>query len=165
MQDNQYKRVVLVSGYYSPIHAGHIDYFRLAKEFAGTCGSVYAIVNSDEQSILKKKYSFVPQEDRLSVVGACRYVDKAILSIDFDRTVCATIKMICDMAKEENHIYLTPTHFLNGGDVTVSSSCPESSICELNNIELVYGLGEKIQSSSWILEKSVQEAYNIMYHI
>jgi len=143
-------KVVIVSGYYSPVHSGHIEYFRLAKEFAGEDGVVYAIVNSDAQSLLKKKYSFMPQEDRLVVIGACRYIDKAILSIDKNRTVCDTIQMICD-----NDSYFKPTHFANGGDVTSESSCPEKEVCDKNGIELVYGLGDKIQSSSWIIEKSI----------
>jgi cytidyltransferase-like protein len=148
------RSIVIVSGYYSPIHSGHIEYFKLAKEFAGENGLVYAIVNSDKQSILKKKYSFIPEQDRLSVVSACRYIDKAFLSIDTDRTVCATIKMICKNVKV--------THFANGGDVTALSSCPETTVCEENGINLVYGLGDKIQSSSWILEKSIKEAYKFI---
>jgi D-beta-D-heptose 7-phosphate kinase/D-beta-D-heptose 1-phosphate adenosyltransferase len=151
------RRVVVVSGYYNPIHQGHIEYFRLAKEFAGEDGLVYAIVNSDKQSILKKKFSFVPQQDRVAVVGAMKYVDRAILSIDDDRTVCKTIQMLCD-----SEFYAKPTHFANGGDVTTESSCPENDVCNINDITLVYGLGDKIQSSSWILEKSVKEAYQAM---
>jgi D-beta-D-heptose 7-phosphate kinase/D-beta-D-heptose 1-phosphate adenosyltransferase len=144
-------KVVVISGYMSPIHQGHIEYFRLAKEFAGKDGSVYVIVNSDQQSVLKKGYSFVPEDDRLAIVGAVRYVDKAILSIDTDRTVCKTIQMLYDTEVNK------PTHFANGGDVTESNACPEGAVCAANGIELVYGLGDKIQSSSWILEKSIKE--------
>lgn len=39
------KKVVVISGYFSPSHAGHCDYARLAKEFAGPDGIVYVIVN------------------------------------------------------------------------------------------------------------------------
>jgi D-beta-D-heptose 7-phosphate kinase/D-beta-D-heptose 1-phosphate adenosyltransferase len=151
-------KVVVVSGYFSPIHEGHVEYFRMAKQYAGPNGLVYVIVNSDVQSILKKKFSFVPEQDRLAVIRAIKYVDRAILSIDTDRTVCKTIQMICD-----NKYFQTPTHFANGGDVTCSSPCPEESVCDENGINLVYGLGDKIQSSSWILEKSVLEAYKHMF--
>ena len=150
------KKVVVVSGYYSPLHEGHIDYFRMAREFAGDDGIVYAIVNSDKQSILKKKYSFIPEETRMTVVSALKYIDKAILSIDEDRTVCKTIQYICDN-------YHKPTHFANGGDVTKDSKCPEEQVCIDNDIKLLYGLGDKIQSSSWILEKSVKEAYKFIF--
>lgn len=151
------KKVVVVSGYMSPIHAGHCDYFRLAKEFAGHDGIVYAIVNSDYQSTLKKGFSFVPEQDRLAVVQSLKYVDQAFLSIDKDRTVCATIEWLCNNAE------FKPTHFCNGGDVTPNSPCPEEVICKKHGIELVYGLGDKVQSSSWILDKSVKEAYQILF--
>lgn len=133
-----------------------MEYARLAKDFAGEDGVVLCIVNNDAQSVLKKGYSFVPEKDRMAVMGALRYVDEAILSIDTDRTVRATIQWICE------HYPHKPTHFLNGGDVTANSKCPEEEVCEANGIELVYGFGDKIQSSSWILEKSVRTAYEVM---
>lgn len=152
------EKVVIVSGYFSPIHEGHVEYFRMAKEFAGPNGIVYVIVNSDVQSILKKKFSFVPENDRIAVIRAIRYIDKCVLSIDTDRTVCKTIEMLCN---SEGFKY--PTHFANGGDVTSMSHCPEENICKKYGINLVYGLGDKIQSSSWILEKSIKEAYNCIF--
>lgn len=153
------RKVVLVSGYFSPAHFGHMEYFRLAKEFAGEDGLVYAIVNSDHQSCLKKGFSFVPEQDRLAVISSLRYVDKAFLSIDKDRTVCETIQWICDNVEPK------PTHVLNGGDVTADAPCPEEGVCNKNDIEAVYGFGDKVQSSSWILDKSVKEAYKHMFEL
>jgi cytidyltransferase-like protein len=149
------RRVAIISGYANVCHRGHIEYARLAKEFVGPDGFVYFIVNSDKQSMLKKGYIFVPEEDRLAIMGALKYVDEAILSIDLDRSVCKTIEMLCMRD-------IKPTHFLNGGDVTVDKKCPEEDICIVHGIDLLYGFGEKIQSSSWILEKSVVAAYNVM---
>jgi len=142
-------KVVIVSGYYNPIHEGHIEYFRMAKEFAGPGGTLIAIVNTDHQSFLKKNSSLVPEKDRLAVVSAIRHVDRALLSIDTDRTVRATIEKLYTE-------YPRPTHFANGGDVTSTSPCAEAGLCESLGIKLVYGLGEKIQSSSWIIEKSTR---------
>ena len=144
-------KVVVVSGYFNPIHRGHIEYFRLAKEFAQD-GKLIVIVNNDFQAKLKKNYSFIPEKDRLEIIKSIKYVDHALLSIDTDRTVCKTLEMI---SKEIPVV----THFANGGDVTVDSPCPEEAVCRENCINMVYGLGDKIQSSSWILEKSVKEAY------
>ncbi len=149
-------KVVVISGYFSPVHHGHCEYARMAKEFAGPDGYVYVIVNNDYQSILKKGFSFVPENDRLAVMSSLKYVDKAVLSIDKDRTVQATIQMICDTMTPR------PTHFANGGDVTPGKS-PEDEVCAKNNIEMVFGLGDKVQSSSWILEKSVKDAYDLMF--
>ncbi len=42
--------------------------------------------------------------------------------------------------------------FANGGDQN-NDSIPEVSICKELGIELIEGLGEKIQSSSWLLKK------------
>ena len=152
------RRVVVISGYANPIHRGHCDYCRLAKEFAGPDGLVYFIVNSDAQSRLKKGFSFVPEEDRLAVVGAIRHVDRAVLSIDDDRTVCRTIEWLLSSSDFER-----PTHFANGGDVTAYSPAPESAVCASNGIAMVYGLGDKVQSSSWILERSVMDAYEALF--
>jgi cytidyltransferase-like protein len=152
-----HRKVVVISGYYNPVHAGHVEYARLAKEFAGKDGLVYVIVNSDKQAVLKKKFSFVPENDRLAVMSALKYVDKAFLSIDKDRTVCKTIQMLCDTMEPK------PTHFANGGDVTPDAPCPEEVVCSQNGMQLVYGLGDKIQSSSWILDKSVKDAYNVLF--
>ncbi len=151
-------KVGIISGYWVCCHEGHLEYAKLAKEFLGDDGFLYCIVNSDHQSILKKGFSFVPEKDRLALMGAIRYIDKAILSIDKDRTVCETIQYICDNLEPK------PQFFINGGDVTATSKCPEEDVCHKNNIELIYGFGDKIQSSSWILEKSVKVAYEKMYN-
>ena len=45
------------------------------------------------------------------IVSNIKAVDKAILSIDKDRTVCATIKMIAEQFENEFDLY-----FANGGD-------------------------------------------------
>jgi D-beta-D-heptose 7-phosphate kinase/D-beta-D-heptose 1-phosphate adenosyltransferase len=150
------KPVVVVSGYFNPLHRGHIEYFKLAKQYAGKDGLVYVIVNSDNQSLLKKKFSFIPEEDRLEIIKAIKYVDYAMISIDTDRTVCKSIEWLCNNKKK-------PTHFANGGDVNVNNKCPEEQVCVMYGINLLYGLGDKIQSSSWILEKSVKEAHNILF--
>ena len=148
-------KTVVISGYFNPIHEGHIEYFKLAKQFAGKDGKLFVIVNTDHQSKLKKNYTFIPEIDRLAVVKAIRYVDYALLSIDNDLTVCKTLELLCKMSPK-------PTHFANGGDATADFPCPEEHICNENGINLVYGLGDKIQSSSWIVEKSVREAYHYL---
>ena len=76
-----------------------------------------------------------------------RVVDNAILSIDKDRTVCQTIASI---AKEYGQEY--DLAFANGGDQN-NNTIPERPICEKMGIALLDGLGDKIQSSSWLLKK------------
>ena len=98
--------------------------------------------------MLKKGSSLVPQEDRRRVVEAIRYVDAAIVSVDSDRTVRETLRQL--RAADPR-----PTHFVNGGDIV--SSCSEERVCEELGIHLVYGLGDKIQSSSWILKRAARQ--------
>ena len=129
--------IVCVSGYFKPIHYGHIEYFQKAKEL-GT--KLFVIVNSDKQSLLKKGSSFMPEQERLKIVRSISCVDSAIISMDEDRTVCKTLRLI------------HPHIFANGGDQN-NEIIPEKTVCEELGIKLADGLGDKIQSSSWLLEK------------
>ena len=153
----QQKKVVIISGYMDIMHNGHLEYAIEAKELAGPDGIVVCIINSDHQAGLKKGYSFVPEKDRLAIAGAIRYVDKAVLSIDKDRTVCKTIRMLYDTEE------FKPTHFFNAGDVTPEKPAPEAITCAELGIEMCYGNGPKIQSSSWIIGNSVKIAYEKMF--
>ena len=73
-------------------------------------------------------------------------VDKVFLSIDQDRTVCNTIKKISEDFGSEFELY-----FANGGDQN-NNTIPEKDICDKLGIKLIDGLGDKIQSSSWLLK-------------
>lgn len=129
--------LVCVSGYFNPIHIGHIEYFERSKKL-GT--KLVVIVNNDKQSILKKGKTFMNENERLQIVRSLRIVDMAVLSIDEDRTVCKTLESV------------RPHIFTNGGDQN-NESIPEKEICDKLGIKLVDGMGEKIQSSSWLIEK------------
>ncbi len=129
--------IVCVSGYFNPLHIGHIEYFEKSKQL-GT--KLVVIVNNDKQSMLKKGTSFMPENERLQIIRSLKIVDMAVLSIDEDRTVCKTLESV------------RPHIFTNGGDQT-NDIIPEKSVCDKLNIKLVDGLGLKIQSSSWLLSK------------
>jgi len=58
-----------------------------------------------------------------------------------------SIKMVFNKFGNECQLVLA-----NGGDLN-NATIPERSICEDLGIELIDGLGEKIQSSSWLLNK------------
>jgi len=132
------QRIVCVSGYFNPLHAGHIEYFEKSKALGD---KLIVIVNNDKQSFLKKGSSFMPENERLTIIRSLRIVDFAILSIDEDRTVCKTLESV------------RPHIFSNGGDQT-NDSIPEGPICEKLGIQMIDGLGDKIQSSSWLLAKN-----------
>ena len=137
------QRVVIVSGYFNPIHKGHIEYFENAKK----CGDqLWVIVNSDLQRDMKGSAAFQDENERLKIVSSLRVVDKAFISIDHDKTVCKTIE---DIVKN-NNTHHRKFMFANGGDQN-NHSIPEAQIRKELGIELVDGLGDKIQSSSWLL--------------
>lgn len=130
--------IVCASGYFNPLHYGHIEYLQKSKDLG--C-KLIVIVNNDKQSILKKGTTFMSDVERLKIVRSLECVDAAILSVDEDRTVCKTLQLI------------HPDIFTSGGDQS-NDSIPEKEICERVGIQLVDGLGEKVQSSSWLLEKA-----------
>jgi cytidyltransferase-like protein len=138
------KKAIIVSGYFNPIHKGHLEYFQNAKKLADV---LFVIVNNDHQRALKQSKEFQLEDERMLIVSSLKPVDKAVLSIDTDRTVCDTIASI---AKEYGQEY--DLAFANGGDQN-NQTIPERPICEKMGIALLDGLGDKIQSSSWLLKK------------
>ena len=125
-------KVVVTSGYFDPLHVGHLECLELASELGD---KLIVIVNSDLQAKQKKGKSFMMEEDRLKIVAALRCVDEVFLSIDKDSTQRESLK------------HLKPDIFAKGGDRT-SDEIPELSICRELGIRIVDGLGKKIRSSS-----------------
>ena len=138
------KKGIIVSGYFNPIHKGHIEYFNNAKTLAD---ELFVIVNSDHQRALKGSKEFQQESERVFIVSNIKSVDHCVLSIDQDRTVCKTIEKI---ALDFGDAY--DLSFANGGDQN-NNTIPERPICNQMGIILVDGLGDKIQSSSWLLKK------------
>ena len=135
-------KIVITSGYFNPVHKGHLELFYNAKEV----GDVWVIVNNDHQRKLKGSKEFMLEDERLEIITALKVVDVALLSIDKDKTQCATLKYIGENYGDTHQLY-----FANGGDQD-NSSIPEVDVCNEFNITLIDGLGGKIQSSSWLLK-------------
>ena len=126
--------VVAVSGYFDPLHVGHLEYIKMAKQLGD---KLVVIVNSDKQALLKKGKSFMNENDRVEIVAALKYVDEVFLSIDEDKSVCKSLEDI------------KPDIFANGADRSLSE-IPETAVMKKYNIKMVDGLGEKNRSSSAI---------------
>ena len=86
--------VTVASGYFNPLHVGHLEYLRLSK--IGTT-KLIVIVNNDKQVLLKKGKIFMKQDERMEIIKALKYVDQVVLSIDEDRSVSKTLEMIYHM--------------------------------------------------------------------
>lgn len=124
-------RVVCTSGYFNPIHIGHLNLLKEAKKHGDY---LVVIVNNDEQVKLKGSKPFMNEKERMEIIKAIKYVDKVVLSIDKDRTVMKTLER------------LNPDVFVKGGDST-EDNVPEKAL----GIEIVLGVGGgKVQSSSWL---------------
>lgn len=137
-------KAIIVSGYFNPIHQGHLELFEKAKS-AGD--ELWVIVNNDLQRELKGSKEFMDENERLIIVSAIKHVDKALISIDQDKTQRATLTHLADKFGANFDLF-----FANGGDQN-NESIPEVDVCREKGIGLLEGLGDKIQSSSWLLKK------------
>ena len=140
------KTIGIVSGYFNPIHTGHLDYIEGAKSM---CDYLIVIVNNDEQVIIKGSTLFMNQKDRSRIVMALRAVGNVFISIDTDDSVVETIRRIHGLYLVDGYNF----KFMNGGD-RKPDNAPEGDFCRKNNIEAVYNVGgEKTCSSSELLKQ------------
>ena len=137
------ENLVIISGYFNPLHVGHIEYINSSKKLGD---KLIVIINSDLQRKLKGSKVFMNEQERRVIINNIKSVDLSIISIDKDRSVTNTIKLIHE---KYNHKY--DLIFTNGGDQFFDNS-PEKNICKKLNVKIVDGLGEKIQSSSKLLK-------------
>jgi len=137
-------KAIIVSGYFNPLHKGHLELFEKAKESGD---QLWVIVNSDFQRALKGSKEFMDENERLIIVRAIGMVDKALISMDKDKTQSDTLAYLADKYSIDYELY-----FANGGDQN-NASIPEVPVCREKGIGLLEGLGDKIQSSSWLLKK------------
>ena len=134
--------VVAVSGFFNPLHVGHLEMIRMAKKLGD---KLVVIVNNDKQVKLKNRVPFMSEKDRMTIVGALRDVDKVVLAIDDYRLPNGEIPVIKTLAK------VKPNIFANGGDRHNIVNVPEYDICKKLNIKLIDGLGKKIRASSQMI--------------
>ena len=133
------KTLVIVSGYFSPLHCGHLDYLEAG---ASLGDRLIVIVNNDLQQKKKKGKVILPQQDRLRIVKALSIVDEACVAIDDDSSVKKTIEFIALKNQQFNLI------FANGGDRNQPSDIPEVDVCKEYEIQLIFGVGGSTKRDS-----------------
>jgi len=135
-------KVVIVTGGFDPIHSGHIEYFKAAKELGD-----FLIVglNSDEWLQRKKGKEFMPWNERAAIIENLEIVDTVWKFDDSDDSSKEVLR-IAKRAYAESEII-----FCNGGDRT-KDNIPEM---EVDGVTFQFGVGgnNKQNSSSWILKK------------
>ena len=137
------KKIVITSGYFNPLHVGHMNLMREAKKLGDF---LVVIVNNDEQVKVKGSMPFMGENERISIVKDVKYVDAVFLSIDKDLSIAESLKLV---AQE----YEGKLIFAKGGDRNFNN-LPESEklACKEFNITVVSNVGGgKVQSSSLLL--------------
>ena len=140
-------KLAIVSGGFDPVHVGHIELLQKARE---KVDSLFVIVNNDAFLERKKGKAFMPLKERIAIMQSFKGVELALESVDEDDTVCETLTWLSAAYKPK----FEEIFFCNGGDRTSGENTPEHEICLKVGIEPVYGLGDKIQSSSDLLQKT-----------
>jgi len=140
------KIMVIASGYFNPLHKGHVEYLNRSKALGDF---LFVIVNNDDQREMKGSAKFMDEKERAHIIFNLKSVDSVMVSIDKNnRLVENSIEFIHNWRCNEFDKFI----FTNGGDQT-AETIGEKEICEKLGIEMVFGLGDKIQSSSWLLKK------------
>jgi cytidyltransferase-like protein len=129
-------KVAIVSGYFNPLHGGHLDMIQAAKALGD---KLVVIVNNDKQQMLKKGKVIMDEETRVRIVSALRDVDEAVLSVDEDPTVINTMEKIAHMFPDDELI------FAQGGDRDSDKVNPEAEVCNKYGIKIVYGVGTDVR--------------------
>ena len=121
-------KLVAVSGYFDPLHIGHLEYIKMAKDLAGEDGKLVVVLNNDNQAYDKNKKIFMCQEDRRKILEAIKWVDEVYISIDEDDTICKSL------------IALQPDIFAKGGGWT-EVTIPERELCNDLKIKTIFKVG------------------------
>ena len=137
--------VVAVSGYFNPLHVGHLEMIARAKKLGD---KLVVIVNNDKQVKLKGSVPFMSEKDRITIIGALRDVDDVFLSIDDYKLANGQVPIIKSLAK------IKPNIFANGGDRHNINDVPEYAICQKLKIKKIDGVGRKIRASSKIIAQA-----------
>jgi cytidyltransferase-like protein len=144
-------KLVAVSGYFNPLHVGHLEMIKKAKKLGD---KLVVIVNNDKQVALKGRVPFMSEQDRVAIVKALRDVDRVVLAIDDYRWSDGEIPVIKTLSK------LKPDIFANGGDRKNLANVPEYDVCKKYHIKMVDGLGQKIRASSELIANAAKKKVN-----
>jgi glycerol-3-phosphate cytidylyltransferase/D-beta-D-heptose 7-phosphate kinase/D-beta-D-heptose 1-phosphate adenosyltransferase len=132
-------KVVIVSGYFNPLHGGHLDMIEAARAMGD---KLVVVVNNDKQQHMKKGKIILDEKNRLRLMRALRDVNEVVLSVDEDPTIVRTLEMVAKQHPGDELI------FANGGDRDSEKAVPETEVCHKYDIEMVFGVGGAAKADS-----------------
>jgi len=135
-------KIVVCTGGFDPLHSGHLDYFRSAKQLGD---QLLVGINSDAWLERKKGRAFMPFAERRAIIGSLKDVD---ITLPFDDSDGSARELLLQIKKNYSYADIV---FANGGDRT-QDNIPEMTV---DGVEFVFGVGgtNKANSSSWILQE------------
>lgn len=125
-------KVVIVSGFFNPLHGGHLDMIEAAAKLGDR---LIVVVNNDEQQVQKKGKVILVETNRARLLRALRVVDEVMISVDEDMTVTKSLAFLASQYPDDELV------FANGGDRDSVKTIPESEVCKENGIKLIFGVG------------------------
>jgi glycerol-3-phosphate cytidylyltransferase/D-beta-D-heptose 7-phosphate kinase/D-beta-D-heptose 1-phosphate adenosyltransferase len=140
-------KIVIVSGYFNPLHGGHLDMINAAAKMGD---KLVVIVNNDAQQLQKKGKIILDEANRLRLMKALRHVDEVVLSVDDAGTPSAqpisqTLALLAQKYPNDELI------FANGGDRNSTKAIPETAVCQKYGIVMRFDAGvDKPDSSTRI---------------
>lgn len=136
-------KIAIVSGFFNPLHGGHLDMIEAAKDQSDR---LIVIVNNDMQQVIKKDKIILSEQNRARLIGALRAVDEVDIALDDDPTVVRSLEQIARRYPKDELV------FMNGGDRDSEKEVPETEVCHRYGIEMEFGVGgnEKSDSSTRI---------------
>lgn len=137
-------KIGIVSGYFNPLHYGHIEYINEAKKHSE---KLICIINNDHQVTIKGSKPFMDADHRAKILHNLKSVDEVFISIDTDKTVRNSI-----VALRNTHPGADLAFFNSGDRKGPNVDLSESDICREHSIEVVILDLPKLYSSSTLLE-------------
>ena len=140
-------KVVLVTGGFDPLHSGHIEYFKAAKELGD---HLVVGLNSDDWLTRKKGRPFMSFEERAAIIKELACVDEVIGFNDDDDTALNAIGQVLQTKGSSWKVV-----FANGGDRTNTTTPEFKAWGNHPDVEFAFSVGgaNKANSSSWILDE------------
>ena len=131
-------KTVIISGYFNPLHGGHLDLIEGAKALGDR---LVVIVNNDAQQLLKKGKIILDEQNRTRLMAALRDVNEVILAVDQEPPIVDTLTQIAEDPKYKDDELI----FANGGDRDSEKAIPEDEVCRKYGIKMVFGVGTEVR--------------------